>query len=227
MNFNDDEAVFVTADKIEKDEKVENYDVEIVSDEDLIPKDEVPDENVTETAIALVTEKNSALADYEILNPEISMRQKVSIATGVADCLKDVIETQKLVKYGLNKKDPKQPYVLIDGWEVLGTFLGIVSVTKVIDEILDKQGRIKGYKARATLYRNPIMENGEIVGGTVLSQTEASATKEGFQKDTSSMMSMAQTRALGKAYRMALGWIMKMAGYDATPAEEMPSFKDD
>ena len=224
MNFNDDEAVFVTADKIEKDEKV---DVEIVSDEELIPKDEVPDENVTETAIAPVTEKNSALADYEILNPEISMRQKVSIATGVADCLKDVIETQKLVKYGLNKKDPKQPYVLIDGWEVLGTFLGIVSVTKVIDEILDKQGRIKGYKARATLYRNPIMENGEIVGGTVLSQTEASATKEGFQKDTSSMMSMAQTRALGKAYRMALGWIMKMADYDATPAEEMPSFKDD
>ena len=224
MNFNDDEAVFVTADKIEKDEKV---DVEIVSDEELIPKDEVPDENVTETAIAPVTEKNSALADYEILNPEISMRQKVSIATGVADCLKDVIETQKLVKYGLNKKDPKQPYVLIDGWEVLGTFLGIVSVTKVIDEILDKQGRIKGYTARATLYRNPIMENGEIVGGTVLSQTEASATKEGFQKDTSSMMSMAQTRALGKAYRMALGWIMKMAGYDATPAEEMPSFKDD
>ena len=224
MSFNDDEAVFVTADKIEKDEKV---DVEIVSDEELIPKDEVPDENVTETAIAPVTEKNSALADYEILNPEISMRQKVSIATGVADCLKDVIETQKLVKYGLNKKDPKQPYVLIDGWEVLGTFLGIVSVTKVIDEILDKQGRIKGYKARATLYRNPIMENGEIVGGTVLSQTEASATKEGFQKDTSSMMSMAQTRALGKAYRMALGWIMKMAGYDATPAEEMPSFKDD
>ena len=39
------------------------------------------------------------------------------------------------------------------------------------------------------------------------------------------MMSMAQTRALGKAYRMALGWIMKMAGYEATPAEEMPDFK--
>ena len=138
-----------------------------------------------------------------------------------------VIETQKLVKYGLNKTDPKQPYVLIDGWAALGTFLGIVSVTKVIDEIRDKQGRIKGYKARATLYRNPIMENGEIVGGTILSQTEASATKEGFQKDTSSMMSMAQTRALGKAYRMALGWIMKMADYDPTPAEERPSFKDD
>ena len=226
MSFNDDDAVFVTADKIsEKDEKVESYDVEIVTDEEL---KEVPEnETVNETAIQPVNNNSGALADYEILNPEISMRQKVSIATGVADCLKDVIETQKLVKYGLNKKDPKQPYVLTEGWEVLGTFLGIVPVTKVIEEILDKQGRIKGYKARATLYRNPIMENGEIVGGTVLSQTEASATKEGFQKDTSSMMSMAQTRALGKAYRMALGWIMKMAGYDATPAEEMPSFKND
>lgn len=226
MSFNDDDAVFVTADKIsEKDEKVETYDVEIVSDEELIEK---TDDDVTETAIQPVNNNNGgALADYEILNPEISMRQKVSIATGVADCLKDVIETQGLVKYGLNKKDPKAPYVLTEGWEVLGTFLGIVPVTKVIAEIHDKQGRIKGYKARATLYRNPIMENDEIVGGTVLSQTEASATKEGFQKDTSSMMSMAQTRALGKAYRMTLGWIMKMAGYEGTPAEEMSAFKGD
>ena len=36
---------------------------------------------------------------------------------------------------------------------------------------------------------------------------------------------MAQTRALGKAYRMALSWIVKMADYEPTPAEEMPRFK--
>ena len=33
--------------------------------------------------------------------------------------------------------------------------------------------------------------------------------------------SMAQTRAVGKAYRLSLGWLMKAAGYEATPAEEM------
>jgi hypothetical protein len=32
---------------------------------------------------------------------------------------------------------------------------------------------------------------------------------------------MAQTRAVAKALRLCLGWIMALAGYEATPAEEM------
>lgn len=48
-----------------------------------------------------------------------------------------------------------------------------------------------------------------------------------MQKDRPSVYSMAQTRALGKAYRMALSWIVKMADYEPTPAEEMPRFKQD
>jgi hypothetical protein len=35
--------------------------------------------------------------------------------------------------------------------------------------------------------------------------------------------SMAQTRAVGKAYRLAFSWVVKMAGYEATPLEEMPT----
>ena len=37
---------------------------------------------------------------------------------------------------------------------------------------------------------------------------------------------MAQTRAEGKAFRMILAWLMKAAGFEATPAEEM-DFKND
>ena len=153
------------------------------------------------------------------------MSVKVGVATDVANCLSDLIKSQGLVKKGLNKKDPEAEYVLVEGWEVLGTMLGIVPITNVVDEIKNAKGRTVGYKARAYLYRNPIMENGEIIGGTLIATTEASATIEGFQKDTASMMSMAQTRALGKCYRMALSWIMKMAGYEGTPAEEMNTFR--
>jgi hypothetical protein len=32
---------------------------------------------------------------------------------------------------------------------------------------------------------------------------------------------MAQTRAIGKAYRNCLAWIIRAAGYEPTPAEEM------
>ena len=45
--------------------------------------------------------------------------------------------------------------------------------------------------------------------------------------DEYAILSMAQTRAIGKAYRNLLAWLMKAAGFEATPAEEMDFAKDD
>ena len=42
-------------------------------------------------------------------------------------------------------------------------------------------------------------------------------------RDDYALRSMAQTRAAAKALRMPLGFIMALAGYEATPAEEMPA----
>lgn len=36
---------------------------------------------------------------------------------------------------------------------------------------------------------------------------------------------MAVTRATGKAYRLSYAWVMAMAGYETTPAEDMPQFE--
>ena len=202
--------------KTNQDQEELPFSVEIMEDE--TTADESAD-------VTVVEQTGSQLADYEILNPEIPMSVKVGVATNVANCLSDLIKSQGLVKKGLNKKDPEAEYVLVEGWEVLGTMLGIVPITQVVEPITNDKGKVRGYKARASLYRNPIMEHGEIIGGTLIATTEASATVEGYQKDTASMMSMAQTRALGKAYRMALSWIMKMAGYEGTPAEEMNTFR--
>lgn len=61
--------------------------------------------------------------------------------------------------------------------------------------------------------------------GHKVSQAEAfcSNLEESKEKnDEYAIMSMAQTRATGKVFRIAFSWIMKMAGYEATPAEEMP-----
>ena len=38
---------------------------------------------------------------------------------------------------------------------------------------------------------------------------------------------MAQTRAVSKALRLPLGFVMSIAGYEATPAEEMPTTNPD
>ena len=186
-----------------------------------VPKKEEDDVDHQE----IVEVKKEALPDYAILNPEIPMSVKVGVATNVANTLAPLVRAQGLAITGLNKKNPDAEYVVVEGWEVLGTFLGIVPVTTIIGEIKNKQENVVGYRARATLYQNPIIENDEIVGGTVIARAEAQADKSGFQKDLFSIASMAQTRALGKAFRMGLSWIMKMAGFEGTPAEEMPKFR--
>ncbi len=55
------------------------------------------------------------------------------------------------------------------------------------------------------------------IGYALCSNKEA--RKRSF--DEYAILSMAQTRAIGKAYRNKIGWIMKLAGYESTPSEEM------
>ena len=188
---------------------------------EILKEDEPVQTESTEVTIV----EHEALPDNAILNPAIPMRTKVGVATDVADCLSDLVRSQGLVVTGLNGRNKDAEYVTVEGWEVLGTMLGIVPVTTIIKEIKNKQERTVGYVARATLYQNPIIKNDEIVGGTVIARAEAQADKSGFQKDMFAIASMAQTRALGKAYRMGLSWIMKMAGFEPTFAEDMPKYR--
>ena len=201
--------------KTKKEEVPLTVEAELVTNEEPVKEEETS-----------IVETSKPLPDYAILNPEIPMSAKVDVATNVANTLAPLVRSQKLVVKGLNKKNPEAEYVTVEGWEVLGTFLGIVPVTTIIKEVKSsKHDRTVGYVARATLYQNPIIENDEIVGGTVIARAEAQADKSGFQKDLFAIASMAQTRALGKAYRMGLSWIMKMAGFEGTPAEEMPKYR--
>jgi len=193
--------------------------IEIVRDE---PEPVVDQEPTSEIQ---VVEQNASLPDYAILNPDIPMSTKVGVATNVANCLAPLVRDQGLTVKGLNKSNKDAEYVTVEGWEVLGTMLGIVPVTTIIEEIKNDKDRVVGYKARATLYQNPIIQNDEIVGGTIIARAEATADRSGFQKDLFAIASMSQTRALGKAYRMGLSWIMKMAGFEGTPAEDMPKFR--
>jgi hypothetical protein len=55
------------------------------------------------------------------------------------------------------------------------------------------------------------------VGYAICSKSESK--KSSF--DEYAVLSMAQTRSIGKAYRNLIGWVMKMSGYESTPAEEI------
>ena len=195
-----------------KTEEESTFQVEVVSNEEVDKGD-------------LVATTQQTLPDYAILNPDIPMSAKVGVATNVANTLAPLVRSQGLVVKGLNNSNKEAEYVTVEGWEVLGTCLGIAPVTTTIAEIKNDKGRIIGYRARATLYQNAIVENDEIVGGTIIARAEAQANKQGYQRDLFAIESMAQTRALGKAYRMGLGWIMKLAGFEGTFAEDMPKFR--
>lgn len=139
-----------------------------------------------------------------------SPQQLVEFAT----TLKKFIVEQKLYTTIQGKN-----YVHVEGWEFAGAATGVMPrITKVIDKSNDQE--IK-YKARVELVR---LSTDMIVGSgeAICSNLEAGMrNKDGSSKAEYAIASMAQTRAIGKAYRNTLAWLMKMAGYEPTPAEEM------
>ena len=169
-------------------------------------------EDVTTDVVVVeqVSDHKPMIRDADILNMDYSFDDKIEVATKVAASLKNVIQSQDLaVKIGPSE------YVTAEGWEVLGTMLGCTPYVESVEEIPTDHKAKFMYKATVSIRQ----------GDTILSRASAMAERNNMQKDRPSVYSMAQTRALGKAYRMALSWIVKMADYEPTPAEEMPRFK--
>jgi len=101
-------------------------------------------------------------------------------------------------------------YVRIEGWQVL-CHLCNLPLPSIVD--LRREEREGGYVAGALLayggreYR---------AYGICASDEPNWRGRPEFQ-----LASMAQTRAAGKVLRLLLGWVMTLAGYEPTPAEEM------
>jgi len=72
------------------------------------------------------------------------------------------------------------------------------------------------YQAKVTLWD---MRHQTTVGAGFAVCSNKESGKKFYQEFA--IMSMAQTRAIGKAYRNCLAWIIRAAGYEPTPAEEM------
>ena len=111
-------------------------------------------------------------------------------------------------------------YPLVEAWQFAGSQLGLIPVVKVVKN-LSNDSEIK-YEAFVEVLR---LQDGLVMsrGYAVCSNKENS--KRRF--DEYAIASMAQTRAVGKAYRNILAFLMKAAGFEATPAEEMDFIKDE
>jgi hypothetical protein len=105
-------------------------------------------------------------------------------------------------------------FVNVEGWQYAGSRLGIVPIVEhVLNTSSDTEIR---YQAKVTLFD---LRHQTTVGAGFAVCSNKESGKKFYQEFA--IMSMAQTRAIGKAYRNVLAWIIRAAGYEPTPAEEM------
>jgi len=105
-------------------------------------------------------------------------------------------------------------YVNIEGWQYAGARAGIIPVVKDLVNV-GTEAELK-YQAKVELLN---LDTNIICGAGFAVCSNKEQGKKYYQEFA--IASMAQTRAVGKAFRNVLAYLIRAAGYEATPAEEM------
>ena len=157
---------------------------------------------VLEALPAIYTELKITTAPAEVLDQ----------ARQAARALTDVIK---------NKANPVrfrgETYLEFEDWQTVGRFYNVTA--KVVDVQPIEVGESHGFRATADA-----MRDGVAISSAVAMCLNDEANWRG--KPMAQLMSMAQTRASAKALRNVLAWVVVLAGYKPTPAEEMPRDDD-
>lgn len=136
-------------------------------------------------------------------------------AIEVASILQKFVTEKKLISNIKGKNYPN-----VEAWQFAGSQLGLYPLLISVENQSNEK-EIK-YAAWVEVRR---ISNDQIMSRGFATCSNKEGAKRSF--DEYAICSMAQTRAEGKAYRMLLSWLMKAAGFEATPAEEMDFKKED
>jgi hypothetical protein len=154
-----------------------------------------------------MTDEPKGTAIVMVGQVEMEPLRVIDNATALAKELARVVEDRKLYTVIKSRK-----FVHVEGWTSMGAMLGVVPVEESVT--LTEDG---DYLATVKLIRT---KDGQQVGGaSALCGTDEPTW---MSRPRYARRSMATTRATGKAFRLSFSWIMKLAGYEPTPAEEMP-----
>ncbi|MEM9673624.1 MAG: hypothetical protein AAF992_13615 [Bacteroidota bacterium] len=148
------------------------------------------------------TERKKTIESYDIANSYETMH--------LAQDLARFIKENKLFHHIQGKA-----YVNVEGWQYAGARLGILPVIDDLVNVSLDASEIK-YQAKVRLLN---LKTQQTVGSGFAICSNRENGKRNYQEFA--IASMAQTRAIGKAYRNILAWIIRAAGYEPTPAEEM------
>lgn len=129
-------------------------------------------------------------------------------------------------------------YPLVEAWQFAGSQFGLYPILiSCVNESsyeprtyqwTDRRNNPKEKKTQHFKYRANV-EIRRYSDDSIFSRGSMVCTNDEFGKHEFAeyaIESMAQTRAEGKAWRMLLAWVMKAAGFEQTPAEEMEEAKE-
>jgi len=160
--------------------------------------------------IVKASEQIEVLARPEGMAIERPPDQILEEARKAAGSLKDVLDKKK-DKVMLNG----QQYLEFEDWQTLGHFYGVTAGEDGDPEPVII-GEVKGFKASSFAYRH-----GKVISRAT--QYCMSDERNWQNKPLFQLSSMAQTRANAKVLRNVLAWVVVLAGYKPTPAEELDS----
>lgn len=134
----------------------------------------------------------------------------VAVASRLASALKDIVDRQKLYAVISGKKYPQ-----VEAWMTIARLDNVVA-REPQPPIRHDDG---SYEAFAELVR---LSDGMVIGASSALCGTPDDKPWGGRAEPA-RRSMAQTRATSRAFRQQYAWIMALAGYEPTPAEEMPA----
>ena len=150
----------------------------------------------------------AAIGLFDTSDPQLVIEK----ATAVANALQDVLDRKHLISNIRGRK-----YIQVEGWTTLGALVGVFPRVEWTRPMQRDDGGIVGWEAAVEV----VNRDGVVIGRA---EGECLRTESNWRsREDYALRSMAQTRAMSKALRMPLGFIAVLAGYEATPAEEMPS----
>jgi hypothetical protein len=144
---------------------------------------------------------NQATSLFLTHDPDTFLTRATQAATALAHVIRD-----RHLYTRIRGKD----HVHVEGWTLLGSLLGVYPITEWTRPIDD------GWEARVTARTRA----GELVGAA-----ESMCLRKETRwrtADDYAIRSMAATRATSKALRLPLGFVIELAGFDPTPADEIP-----
>lgn len=134
-------------------------------------------------------------------------QELITVATTRANALRTVINSQHL-----SVKISGREYVTAEGWTTLAAMHGVIPCVIASEKLNDGAWRAIVELRHLTTGR---------VYGRAYGQCGGPSDGDWATRKEYACESMAATRATAKACRLSFSWIMTLAGFSPTPAEEM------